>query len=155
MYDKMYKSSGITLVTLVITLVLMAILAGVVVSVSKESILDSKITSFVTELEIIQQKVLVMNKEIQLGSTVYDGIGIKYDDLDNNKKNKVKTILAKHNITEFSNYIYMSKEDLLKIGLKNIEQNVIITNENFIVYSFDGIEIDGETYYSIEEIDNM
>ena len=36
-----------------------------------------------------------------------------------------------------------------------MEQNVIISYGNSEVYSYDGIKIDGEMYYSIEELNNI
>lgn len=152
---KINKNSGITMVTLLITVILLAILASVTVTVSRDSLAQSRKYNFTSELEIIQQKMLIINKEIQLGSTTYSDIGTKYNDLDTDKKQKVEQILNQNGITECSKYIYMSQEDLLKLGLKNIKQNVIISNENSIVYSYDGVKINGNMYYSIEEINNM
>lgn len=149
------SNSGITMVVLIITIILLIILTSVTATVSKDSLIQSKKYGFLSELEIIQKKVSVINKEIQLGSTAYNDIGTKYDDLDTNKKEKVKEILKQNGITDCYKYIYMSKEDLLKIGLKNIEQNVIMSNENSIVYSYDGIRLKGNTYFSIEELNKI
>lgn len=149
------KNNGITLIVLVITILILGILTSVTVTVTKENFDQTKKYNFSYELEIIQQKMLIINKEIQLGSDAYNNIGIKYDNLDDVKKQKVGQILDQNGITDYSKYIYMSQEDLLKIGLKNIKQNVIISNENSIVYSYDGINIDGKIYYSIEEINKL
>ena len=49
----------------------------------------------------------------------------------------------------------MTRGDLSKLGLKNIEQDVIISYDNSIVYSYDGIRLNGGMYYSIKEISNI
>ena len=155
MKNKFYKNSGITMVALVITIVLMAMLASVTVTVSRDSLIETKKYNFVSELEIIQQKILVVNKEIELGSNTYENIGTKYDDLDDTKKQRVREILGQNGISNYSKYIYMSKEDLEEIGLKNNSQDVIISRENSIVYSYNGIEIKGNMCYSIEDTNKV
>lgn len=155
MKNKFREKNGVTMVALIITVVLLAILASVTVSVSKDSLIETKKYNFVSELEIIQQKILVINKEIELGSTTYDEIGTKYDDLEDTKKQMVREILGKNGITNYSKYIYMSVEDLSKIGLKNSKQDVIISRENSIVYSYDGVNLNGTMCYSIEEANKV
>ena len=54
---KMKKEKGITLVSLVITIMVLSILLGTGISVSKDSIRSSKYTAIKTELETIQTKI--------------------------------------------------------------------------------------------------
>ena len=158
MKNTIRNKNGITMLILVITIVVLAILAGSVVTITKNNITDSKIYSFVNELEIIERKMTVINKEIALGSTAYDSIGTKYDDIadvyNEKVKERVENVLSKNGIEDFTNYRYLSAEngDLLKLGLKNINQDVIISYDNSIVCSYDGLIIDGKTYYSISEV---
>lgn len=146
---------GITLMILIITVIVLLILAGVSISVSRSSLSETKKYNFASELELIEQKMRVINKEIDLGSTAYENIGTKYDDLDNEKKVQVESILLQNNIEDYSNYRYMSKEDLLKIGLKNIEQNVIIGYGKSEVYSYNGIKINNNMCYSLYDISKL
>ena len=146
---------GITLSTLIITVIVLTILASVTVTVTMTGLDESKKYNFISQLELVEQKMLIINKEIELGTTVYDNIGIPYNNLDTTLKEKVANILNKNGITEYSKYTYLSISDLEKIGLKNIEQNVIISYGNSEVYSCDGIKIDGTMYYSIEELNNI
>jgi len=146
------RKEGVTLSILIITIVVLVILAGVTINISRDSLTATKKYNFISELELVQEKMLVVNKEISLGSSVYNNIGIKYDDLDSSIQQKVLEILTQNGITDYSKYTYMSKEDLAKIGLKNIEQDVIISYGNSIVYSYEGIKINGNTYYSINEL---
>ncbi len=69
----------------------------------------------------------VINKEISLGTTAYDDIGTKYEDLDDTKAKSKSEILNQNGINDYSKYIYMTRGDLSKLGLKNIEQDVIIS----------------------------
>jgi len=158
MKNTIRNKSGITMVFLVITLVILVILATSVVTIMKQNINDTKIYSFITELEIIERKMNVINKEIALGSTAYESIGTKYEDIetvyDEEVREKIEGILSQNGITDYSNYRYLCAKDgdLLKLGLKNIEQDVIISYDNSIVYSYDGLLLDGKVYYSIEEV---
>ncbi len=149
------SGKGVTLTILIITVVVLAILASVTVTVSMSGLDETKRYNFVSELELVQQKMLVINKEIELGTTAYDDIGISYNNLNSTVKEEVRKILNQNGITDYSKYTYMSKSDLEKIGLKNMEQDVIISYGNLDVYSYNGIKIDGKMYYSIEELNNI
>ena len=153
--EKLKYEKGITLSILVITVIVLAILASVTVTVSMSGLDETKKYNFVSQLELVQQKMLVINKEIELGTTAYDDIGISYNNLNSTVKEEVRKILNQNGITDYSKYTYMSKSDLEKIGLKNMEQDVIISYGNSEVYSCDGIKIDGTMYYSIEELNNI
>ena len=153
--EKLKYEKGITLSILVITVIVLAILASVTVTVSMSGLDETKKYDFVSQLELVQQKMLVINKEIELGTTAYEDIGVPYDNLNTTVKSKVREILDQNGVTDYSKYTYMSISDLDKIGLKNMEQNVIISYGNSEVYSYDGIKIDGEMYYSIEELNNI
>ena len=152
---KLKSGKGVTLTILIITVVVLAILASVTVTVSMSGLDETKRYNFVSELELVQQKMLVINKEIELGTTAYDDIGISYNNLNSTVKEEVRKILNQNGITDYSKYTYMSKSDLEKIGLKNMEQDVIISYGNLDVYSYNGIKIDGKMYYSIEELNNI
>jgi len=154
MKNTVMKEKGITLVILVITIVVLAILATTVVTLTKNTLDDTKIYSFVTELEVIEKKMYVINKEIALGSTAYEDVGTKYDDLDSATQEKIQVILNENSVSDYSNYRYLEAEkgDLLKLGLKNINQDVIISYDNSVVYSYNGLFLDGEIYHTIEQV---
>lgn len=153
--ENLKSENGVTLTILIITVIVLSILASVTVTVSMSGLDETKKYNFVSELELVQQKMLVINKEIELGTTAYENIGISYDNLNETLKEDVRKILNQNGITDYSKYTYMSKSDLEKIGLKNMEQDVIISYGNSEVYSYNGIEIDGKMYYSIEELNNI
>lgn len=153
--EKLKKEKGITLSILIITVIVLAILASVTVTATLAGLEESKKYNFISQLELVEQKMLIINKEIELGTTAYENIGISYNDLDSTLKEKVANILNQNGITDYSKYTYLSISDLEKIGLKNMEQNVIISYGNSGVYSCDGIKIGGSMYYSIEELNNI
>lgn len=155
MKSEIKSKKGITLIALLITVTIMIILATSTVTIVTNNLSDTKKYAFTSELELIEKRMTVINKEISLGTTAYDDIGTKYEDLDDTKKQKVSEILNQNGINDYSKYIYMTRGDLSKLGLKNIEQDVIISYDNSIVYSYDGIRLNGGMYYSIKEISNM
>lgn len=152
---KLQSNKGVTLSILVITVIILGILASVAVTVSMSGIDESKKYNFISQLELVEQKMLIINKEIELGTTAYDNVGTPYNNLDTTLKEKVANILNQNGITDYSKYTYLSISDLEKIGLKNMEQNVIISYGNSEVYSCDGIKIGGNMYYSIDEVINI
>lgn len=59
------EERGITLTALVITIILLLILAGVGISVGRDTIESAKLMSFGTELQAIQSKVNELEQELQ------------------------------------------------------------------------------------------
>ena len=71
----MKDSKGITLTSLIITVIILIILTGVTTFFGTEVIDYTEENKFVTELKIIQEKVNIINEEISLGSTTYNNVG--------------------------------------------------------------------------------
>ena len=59
----MKKSNGVTLISLVITIIVLIILASISVYSGKNTIKSSKFTKFKTELEIMQSQVNMLNEK--------------------------------------------------------------------------------------------
>ena len=141
--------SGITLVALAITIIVLIIITGVAVSTGVESIRNSKKTSFTTELEMIQQKVDIIYEQRRLNKediTFYDVLGQDVSVLGNEK---LSSLL---NGNSGEGYRYFAKEDLNKLDLENIEQDVIINFTSRDVASVTGLLIDGKMCYRLADI---
>ena len=75
------SQNGITMTALAVTLIVLAILLAVTINASTELISDSKIKSFITEMYIIQGKVLSMGETLDFEGFEYtvDGSGTSSD----------------------------------------------------------------------------
>jgi Tfp pilus assembly protein PilE len=143
------SEKGITMVTLVITIVVMLIIAGIAVTAGNDSIKNTKKTAFITELEIIQEKVNTIYEKRKLNEE-----DVEYYNLSGKDISYVdKSILAKVlNGTSQNGYRYFSQNDLEQLDLSDISQDVIINFDTRDVVSLKGIEIDGKTYYRLSDI---
>lgn len=145
------NQKGITLISLVITIIVLVIITGIGISASIDSIKSAKKTAFITELEMIQEKVNTIYEKRKLNEddiAYYNSLG---QDVSNVGAPKLLEILKGQSSM---GYLYFSKEDLKKLDLDNISQDVIINFATRDVVSTTGIEIDGNTYYKLLDIPN-
>lgn len=147
----MKNQKGITLTTLVITIVVMIIIAGVTTYSGFESIKSAQTTIFTQELEMIQAKVNVIHEKRKNNDEeklYYDKLG--YDITVINEE----TLLQVLGESSKEGFRYFSKEDLKLIDLDDIKQDVIINFDTCEVISLTGIEIDGVKYYKLKDLPN-
>lgn len=146
----MKNQNGVTLISLVVTIILMVILASVVTFGGIDSISSAKRTTFISELEIIQAKVNSIHEQRKASKQdkeYYDSIGQNVSVLGT----KLSEILGGSSQDGFK---YFSKNDLKNIDIENVNQNVIINFDTREVISVDGIEQDGKKYYKLKDIPN-
>jgi Tfp pilus assembly protein PilE len=67
------SEKGITLVTLAVTIIIMLIIASVTITAGMDSVKNSKKTAYITELEMIQEKV----------NTIYEKRKLNEEDIEN------------------------------------------------------------------------
>ncbi len=147
----MKNQKGITLITLVITIVVMIIIAGVATYSGIESVKSAQITAFKTELEMIQAKVNVIHEKRKKNDeekSYYDNLGQDITQLNE------ETLLQVLGESSKEGFRYFSKENLTSIELDDINQNVIINFDTCEVISTTGIEIDGVRYYKLKTLPN-
>ena len=143
------NTSGITLISLVITIIVMLIIAGISVTAGLDSVRNTKKTAFITELEIIQEKVNTIYEKRKLNKediAYYNSLGQDVSVVDESKLTEVLNGISQEG------YRYFSKEDLSQLDLSDIAQDVIINFDTRDVRSITGIEIDGTIYYCLTDI---
>lgn len=141
----MHQKKGITLISLVITIILMLILAGVSISAGINAYNNSVVTDFVSKMNIIQEQVNTSYTKIKNGDTTPLDYGKRIDSLSTELQNKINTALAGMDST---NFLYYDIEDLKKIGVDGINQYVVINFTTREVYSLTGVEYEGVMHYS-------
>lgn len=133
---------GITLITVIIAIIIMAILVTVSVYSGVESYRNAKVTQFVTKMQLIQTKVdelVDTNEYSNLGSsaaTYQNIITIAYN------QEEIST-------SDVQNFKYFGIDDLKDdMELENIDTDVLINFTTREIVSVDGVEYKGKTYYT-------
>lgn len=144
----MKKEEGITLISLVITIIILLILAGVVTFSGIQSITTTQKTAFISELELIQAKVNTIYEKRKLSEQekeYYDALG---QDINNVAQEKLDEILKDKSTEGFR---YFSTQDLKQLEIETT-QEVIINFDTREVISLTGIQIENIRYYQLKDI---
>lgn len=143
----MKKQKGITLISLVITIIVLSILASIATYSGVNVIKSAKMTAFTTELKIMQTKINTLYQENPDGEY---GEAITGKILE--QANNVFTELG---ITSIEGYRYWSKDYIKnQLQIEGIEQDFFVNVSKRSVVSFEGIEYEGTKYYTINQIPN-
>lgn len=145
----MRNQKGITLITLVITIVILIIITGVVTYSGLESVNISQKTAFISELEMIQAKVNVIYEERKASTEkieYYNSIGQDISNVDGTRINEVLGQTSK------DGFKFFNQDDLKKLDLDNINQEVLINYDTREVVSLNGFTVEGVKYYKLKDI---
>lgn len=141
----MKKEQGITLIALIMTVMLLIIITGLVVTNSMDTYEESRVIKFETYMKIIQKKVDVLIEE----NSDYRSLGTALTD---EQENRLLTIITDNNsirtngITE--DIRYFSATDIKAIfEISDINDEIVINFGNREVISLNGIEKDGVMHY--------
>ena len=159
----MENNRGVTLISLTIMIVVLLILATVGVNYNSDSIKLAKLTKFITEFEIINTQVSILNqnKDYQSEYTSY-GLDSATDtklitEIDTLLEDKLVNIfnISKTDVNSYkTRFQYCSKENVNeKLGIDGIEGNFLVNIHDCIVISFDGIKYNKNRYYTLEELE--
>ena len=140
----MKLNRGITLVTLVITIVLLIMLAGVSVNAGINIYDNAKVTAFVEEMTIIQEQVNIAYTKMKSGDTSFYDKGTKVSELNEELQQKIN--IATEN-QDTSIFLYQSKDVLNHLGIDKVKQDVVINFNTREVYRLIGIDYKGKIYY--------
>ena len=157
----MKNNSGITMVSLVVTIVILFLLASISINVGTESYNMMKIQSFISKMKVIQGKVDNIAEETDDWSDYGfeklndksgdDDYAFFLDVISNPENYNIDTSNSWNNTldSDINNYYYFKKDDLEKIGLKNQDATVIINFKTRNVIALKGVknEDDNKKYY--------
>ena len=143
-FEKVRSEKGISMVTLVITIVLIIILASIIIYNSRTNINVEKLDKMYADLQTLQDKVdlyYAKTGELPISSNPSDKIqsedgkifGIDQAESDGD-------IYSKINLSLIS--------DDLKL---NYSTDYYVNDESHIVYSADGVNIDGHSYHRLKD----
>lgn len=148
----MRKEKGITLITLAVTIIILLILASIATYSGINVINSSKFTAFTTELKIMQTQVNSIyeeNKTMEIGDTITGST--------EEQAKKVFAQLAEDpttGIIDETGYRYWSKEVIKQLGIDGVEQDFFVNLEKRSIVSYEGLNYEGKTYYTLSQIPN-
>lgn len=152
----MKNNHGITLVVLIVTVIIMLILASTAVYTGLNSIEQSKIVAFISEMRIVQSQVNYIYEKISQGDTSYAGKGQEIASLPSETLTKIQTAITAVNLEcaikeetqkVVTNYRYFSINNLKDLGIKDATMDVIIDFQNRSVISTKGVKYEDKLYY--------
>jgi len=146
----MKNEKGITLVSVVLTILLLGIITGIVITNGVDTYGNSKVVAFETQMQMIQKKVDIAVEE---GSVIGTA-------LDDTQKEKLAQILSEDDSGE--NYIKTSNanDDSLKFfsgddiedifDIQEVQDDFVINFATREVINLNGVEKDGVMHYVLE-----
>ena len=146
----MKNNNGITLIIVIMTVILLTILMGLIITSSIDTYYSSKFVSFETNIKLIQKKVdMALEERID-----YETLG---QPLNDEQKAKLAEIIANDNNNMISTedptaetLRYFSSNDIKEdFELSDIRGDFVINFANREVISLDGAEKDNVMYYTI------
>ena len=153
---KISNNRGVTLTALVITIILLLILAGVAISAGKSSIDSARLTTYGIELQTMQNKVNELNQELirkQKNNAQNEAQAIQILGKNLQNSEQEAEAFAGAGVTDKSGYRYYDKETVKELGFPNYNQEFLVNIEKRSVISLNGIEYEGETKWTSEELD--
>lgn len=167
------KESGITIMVLAITVIVISIIAGITISKGSEVIKEAKLENLKTDMLLIQAKAKLIAEEVQY-KTVYEKDNSKKESIKqgvlagkgtkvaNITDSTIKQAITSLGIAGIDQYYYLDKTVLENMGLGKIE----IKNGTYYVVNYDinnpevvytgGYEADdGNIYYTLTQINNL
>lgn len=166
---------GITLTTLVVTIVVLLILAGVATYSGIEAIDNTKRTKFIAELKIMQSHVNQWYEDckpsvnatdyeekfatnVQTKFTINDKVAVNAASTDSSDSEKVtaaQTALTRANIQsdKYGNFYLLEETELQALGVEGVSQAVLVSIRDRKVVSYLGLKYKGNMYYTIDSLD--
>lgn len=155
----MKKSQGITLISLVVTVVIMIIISSVSIQVSVRVYNDAKVENYITKLKVVQSKVDNLVEETDdvssyefIPLTTIEAIDanaftIFTDVIANPQKYNINSSWNEESDKKIENYYYFDKDELEKLGLKNQDITVAINFETRNVIAKESLKLNGKVYH--------
>ena len=164
----MKNKKGVTLISLVITIIVLMILSTVAIYSGIEIVKISNLTKFTTEMKILQTQInsiydqYTENKTINIDEASYKGeeiLNIEDETTDEitAKKNQIFKELSKDSEAqiypdEIDQYKYWSNSLIQKLGIEGVEGSCFVNVKRRSIVSYEGLKYDGKRYYTLSQL---
>ncbi len=171
MKRKNCNSKGVTLVALVITIIVLLILASIATYSGIDIIRSSRLTSFTTEMKIMQTEVNELYEQWKNGEIIIDDNGnvtIQEDEstqvsigkdltYDSDVENQASYVLIHEldlgdTLSDLKGYRYFDYATIEYLGIEGTEGEFFVNIVDRKVVSFEGFRYDGVMYYTLEQL---
>lgn len=142
----MKAEKGITLVSLVVTIVILLIIATVAINAGTGTVENVTRTAFVTRMQTIQAKVDYFGEKSE---EEYRNLGQSISNLNSQKRTELAYSIG-YVIDE--DYRYFTPQTLEQIEVNGVEEYVIINFKTKHVVSVNGFKYKGEMFYTLEQL---
>lgn len=169
----MKNNKGVTLVSLVITIIVLIIISGITANVSNDVIKQARLQDLKTNMLLIQAKAKTLAEEVNFETANLD----KTKETDLTKINEIKgtkligtaldaceeaikTAASNAGVTDATDFYYLSQENLSQMGI-----NIEVPEDTYylVKYNFEDTEVvftggykyEDEVYYKLSELNNI
>ena len=165
------NSKGVTLVALIITIVVLIIIASIATYSGIDIIRSSRLTSFTTEMKIMQTEVNELYEQWKNGEIIIDDNGnvtIQEDEstqvsigkdltYDSDVENQASYVLIHQldlgdTLSDLKGYRYFDYATIEYLGIEGTEGEFFVNIADRKVVSFEGFRYDGVMYYTLEQL---
>lgn len=152
---KKSNEQAVTLVSLVITIIILAILGSITVYIGGNIIKKTSLQTINTNMMLIQAKVKTISEQAKFNKNTQGYKGTKISEVVNHPK---VTELIENNLIEDQEKNYLlSMEDLHAMGLEkiNLEDGYIVNYETDEIIYVKGFKSNNTVYYKLSEMKNL
>lgn len=152
---------GITIITLVVTITIIGIIAGIGITQGNQIINKANLQTLNTNMLLVQAKSKIISERNSFDEDENPFKGQKLSDVENNEK--VNNLKAKGVISEdeeyYDSYYIWKQEEMYELELNTITLKDAFYIVNYhteeVIFS-DGFKyVDGNTYYKLSETMNL
>lgn len=149
------NEKGITLTTLVITIIVIAIIASVSVYVGTDIIKQANLQNVNTNMMLIQAKVKTISEQAKFNKDTSNYKGKKLIEVVGNKK--IDELVSNNIIEDQEKYYLLSQDDLNEMGFEKIqiEDGYIVNYDTNEIIYVKGFEANKQTYYKLSEMKDL
>lgn len=144
------NQKGITLVTLIVTVSLLIIIVSVTINVSSNQVETTELKAFYSKMQIAQEGI---EKIARTNENYKDSNGniIYLKDLGDSLTIEQSTLITSlgYSTQGFSCFSAQKIKEIL--GIHGVDLNLLINFEECIIISEQGVQVDGITYYELED----
>lgn len=150
-----YNSKGITIISLVITIIIILVLTSITVYTGDNIIKKARLQTINTNMMLIQAKTKTIAEQAKFNKDTSNYKGNPVNNISGNKK--IDKLLEQGIIENADIYYLLSSEDLVNMGLEKIEidDGYIVNYETEEIIYVRGFETEGVTYYKLSEMKNL
>lgn len=146
------SENGITIVSLVITIVVLIIVASISIYTGTGVIKQATLQTINTNMMLIQAKTKTIAEQSKFNNDTSNYKGILLSDITGDKN--IDKLVNDGIIEDTSKWYVLTEDDLSSMGLEkiNIDAGYVVNYETEDIIYIKGVEKDGNMYYKLSEL---